>query len=271
LGVSDRHYFAWLAEVLDRFETLTGDLGQIGARAERPELWVLAGPRLDPPIERVRDALGRDRTTVRLFDRFARGPGVEPLDFNALAAVPGDACDVLMMSRASYMIEDPPAFLHHARRMLRPGGLLVVDWLHGSSEAPVLDLPGHHEYEGRARAFHTTYCDREALDEFPEEFGAFIRHVARPPRWVGLAEPGRPLPLRERARRLLAGSPRRDVTLATYLDALRGDLGRAGKRLVEPETLGAHFKVLFRAARYFYPLVGKFHLYLLTVLAPVGK
>ena len=31
-----------------------------------------------------------------------------------------------------------------------------------------------------------------------------------------------------------------------------------------------YFKVVFREARYFYPLSKKFHLYLLTVLRPVG-
>jgi hypothetical protein len=32
-----------------------------------------------------------------------------------------------------------------------------------------------------------------------------------------------------------------------------------------------HFKVVFRHARYLYPHVGKFNLYLLTILEPVGK
>ena len=32
-----------------------------------------------------------------------------------------------------------------------------------------------------------------------------------------------------------------------------------------------HFKVIFRHARYFYPHVRKFNLYLLTVLEPLGK
>ena len=32
-----------------------------------------------------------------------------------------------------------------------------------------------------------------------------------------------------------------------------------------------HFKVVFRHARYFYPHVRKFNLYLLTALEPVGK
>lgn len=271
MGVSDRHYFGWLSEALQRFERTNGELAAISARAAQPELWVLAGPRLNPPIEHVREALGGGRVTVRLFDKFATDPGVERLDFNALGSAPEDACDVLMMSRASYMIEDPSAFLQHTRRILRPGGLLLIDWVHGSSEAPVLDLPGYHEYDGRRCAFHTTYCDRDALADCADEFASLIRHVNQPPSWVNLEHPGRAVPVGARLRRLVSGTPRRNVTLATYLDTLRDDLGRAGKHLVEAETLGAHFKVLFRDTRYLYPEVKKFHLYLLTVLMPVGK
>ena len=92
------------------------------------------------------------------------------MDFSDLKGVPDDACDVLVMSRASYMIAAAEEFLDHARRIVRPGGVAVVDWLHGRAEAP------------------------------------------------------------------------------------------------------AHYvTVLFREARYFYRLSGKFHLYLLTVLRPVGK
>ena len=52
---------------------------------------------------------------------------------------------------------------------------------------------------------------------------------------------------------------------------MRVALSRVGKRLIEPDTLAQYFAVLFRDARYFYRLSGKFHLYLLTVLRPVGK
>ncbi|MBI4589766.1 MAG: hypothetical protein HY725_13090, partial [Candidatus Rokubacteria bacterium] len=52
---------------------------------------------------------------------------------------------------------------------------------------------------------------------------------------------------------------------------LRAELARAGKHLIEPGLMEQHFKVVFRHARYFYPLVKKFNLYLLTVLRPVGK
>ena len=154
--------------------------------------------------------------------------------------------------------------------MLRPGGLLIIDWLHGAAAAPRLDLPGHHEYEGRACPFLTTYADAESLAEFAGEFDAFIRHVNRPPSWVDLERPDHRVSVVRRLRRLLAPGPRGRLTRATYLDTQRAALERAGKRLVEPDTMETHFKVLFRDARYLYPKTGKFHLHLLTVLRPVG-
>ncbi len=119
--------------------------------------------------------------------------------------------------------------------------------------------------------FFTTYCDADSLAEFGAEFEAFIRHVNRPPSWANLEQPGTPVPMGLRLRRMLGGGPRGHLTRATYLEALREALGRVGKHLVEPDTLGACFKVIFRDARYLYPLTGKFHLHLLTVLRPVGK
>lgn len=271
MGVSDRHYFAWLTGALRRFERESEDLGAAGAGGDGRELWVLGGARLNPSVEFVWEALGRERTALRWLDKFERGPGVIAADFNALDGVAEDACDVLMMTRASYMIQDPPAFLRDTRRMLRPGGLMVIDWLHGSADAPRLDLPGHHEYEECACPFFTTYGDSESLAEFGGEFDAFIRHVNRPPSWVDLERPGTRVPLTKRFRRMIGPARRGDLTRAAYLGVLRETLRRAGKHLIEPDTLGAYFKVVFRDARYLYPLTRKFHLHLLTVLRPVGK
>ncbi len=272
MGVSDRPYFAWLSAALERYETRSGHLAALGQRRPRPDLWVLAGARMNPSIEFLQGALGPERTSLRFLDRFADQPSVERVDFNDLKGVPDDACDVLLMSRAAYMITVAEEFLDHARRIVRPGGLAIVDWLHGVAEAPVLDLPGEHDYERHRAPFLTTYCDSQFIADFPGEFDAFLRHVNRPPSWVNVETPGRPLPLAGRVRRLL--SARRegpDITRANCLEAMRTALGLAGKRLIEPETMAQHFTILFREARYFHPLSGKFHLYLLTVLRPVGK
>src|SRR5207302_9657149 len=119
--------------------------------------------------------------------------------------------------------------------------------------------------------FMTTYADPQMLAEFPEEFSALIRHVNRPPSWVDVERPGARVPMSARIARAFGAGPRRDVTLESYLDVCRADLGRAGKPLVEPAVMEQCFKVVFRHARYFFPLVKKFNLYLLTVLEPVGN
>ena len=257
MGTSDRHYFAWLQGALERFEESSRVLAGIRLQENHPVFWVLAGAGPDPATAFVSDALGPAATT-RFLDRFAAGTGVIRADFNALGNLPAAACDVLMMTRASYMVEGPRAFLAGARRLLRPGGVMIVDWVHGSADAPVLDLPGAHEYEGERYRFQTTYADAAFVAEFPAEFAAFIRHVNRPPA-IGAA-----------LKRLAGGGAARDITPATYLDALRTDLERAGGHLVGPEVMEEFFKVAFRDARYFHRLTEKFYLHLLTVLRPVG-
>jgi SAM-dependent methyltransferase len=264
LGVSDRPYFAWLRAALGRFEAASGHLASLGSGSAALDLWVLAGATTNPAVEFVVNALGRDRTAVHFLDKYAKQPGVTAADFNAMEGLPNDACDVLLMTRASYMIEKPRAFLMHAQRVLRPGGLAIIDWVHGSGDAPVLDLPGFHDYGGCRQAFFTTYADPVFLAEWPGEFQALIRHVNRPP-WRSSRQ------IVPQLQRLLGGGGRRSITLSTYLDTLGVDLTRAGRHLIGPGLLEEFFKVIFREARYFHPLSRKFHLYLLTMLRPVGK
>jgi SAM-dependent methyltransferase len=272
LGISDRHHFGWLTGALASFESETGRFSAIGRENRTPVLWGLAARRRDPALDWIANAMGGERTRVTLFDRFPEGAaGVRVQDINALDDLPADTCDVLALFRASYFVARPAALLAEARRIVRPGGLVIVDWLHGLSDAPVLDLRGDPRYGGGPTPFTTTYLDAQLLAEFPGEFEAFLRHVNRPPSWANVERPGAPVPLGERARRLLGRGPRRAVTLSTYLPTCRAELARAGKHLIEPSLLEQHFKVVFRHARYFYPHVRKFNLYLLTVLEPVGK
>lgn len=270
MGISNRYHFDWLTEALTAFEAESGRLAAIGAGRDAPVLWCLAGQRLDPPLAYLARALG-PRTRVEFFDRFPDPAGPARVqDLNALDALPSGACDVLVLSRASLFIEDPEAFLASARRRLRSGGLAIIDWLHGLSDAPALDLRGDPRYGGGSTPFRTTYVDPRMLAEFPAEFASLLAHVNRPPLWVDLETPGRHVPLGTRVRRLLGRRPRRRVTPETYIDTLREELTAAGKHLIEPALLEQHFKVVFRHARYFYRHVRKFNLYLLTVLEPVG-
>ncbi|MBI4587400.1 MAG: methyltransferase domain-containing protein, partial [Candidatus Rokubacteria bacterium] len=265
MGVSDRYHFAWLCEALDRFEDETGHLAAIRRGSGDLALWCLGEQRVNPPIAYLWEALGRERTRATFFDKFPTDPAVRAQDIDALENLPDNACDVLTLFRASMFITDPPVFLAHVRRLVRPGGLVLIDWLHGLSDAPVLDLRGDPRHGGSSTPFMTTYADPEALADFSAEFERFIRHVNRPPWWANLERPGAPLPLAERVKRLLGRGPRRAISLATYLETLRAELARAGKHLIEPGLMEQHFKVVFRHARYFYPLVKKFNLYLLTV------
>ncbi len=271
MGVSDRHYFAWLRSALGRYETRSGQLAALRREGSSLDFWVLAGARTNPAIEFVLAALGRERTSVKFMDKFAREPDVVEVDFNQLKGLPDDSCDVLMMSRAAYMIRAPEEFLDHARRIVRPRGVVIIDWLHGVSDLPVLHLPAAHVYGGEVEPFLTTYCDPQFILEFPREFEAFLRHVNRPPSWVNLEEPGKRLPFWRRVKRTVVSEPRGQITLATCLEAMRAALSGAGKRLIDPELLAQYFTIAFREARYFYPLSRKFHLYLLTVLRPVGR
>ena len=271
MGVSDQPYFSWLRGSLERFEAETGALGALAKDVPHPEVWVLGGARTNPALDAVVDALGRAQTRVRFLDKFEQGNGVTRADFNDLDALPGDGCDLVMMSRASYLIERPHAFLAGARRILRPGGLAIVDWVHGGADAPRLDLPGRFDYDGRGYPLRTTYGDTEALDAFSAEFDALIAHVNRPPAWANVERPGAPVPVGERLRRLVGRGPRRQVTRAGYLGELGAELAQAGKHLIDRALIERYFTVAWRDARYFYPFVRKFYLYLLTVLRPVGK
>jgi SAM-dependent methyltransferase len=268
MGDSDRHHFAWICGALQAFEAQTGRLSAIGSTgSQAPTLWSLAEQRMSPPVEYIRTRLGH-RTELVLCDLFPKSPGVRTLDINQLDDVPDHACDVVTLFRASYFIADPAKFLESLRRLLRPGGVAIIDWLHGLSDAPMLDLTGDPRYGGGSTPFLTTYIDATFPVEFAAEFDALLRHVNRPPWWCNMARPGASLPARERLRHLLCGTPRRSVSRATYEETLRGELRRAGKNLIEPPLLESYFKVVFRHARYFYPRVRKFNLYLLTVLEP---
>jgi SAM-dependent methyltransferase len=271
LGISDRYYFDWLSGALERFEVEQGCFAALRREGRELALWSFAGQRENPPLTFLLEALGRDQTRVAFFDKFPSEPRVTVLDINALEALPDSSCDVLTFFRASYFITDPPGFLAHTQRLLRPGGLAVIDWLHGLSNAPVLDLRGDPGYGGASTPYLTTYADPQFLSEFPAEFEAFIRHVNRPPSWANPDRPGRAVPLSERARRLLGGGPGGQLTAEGYLDTLRAELERARKHLIEPALMEQHFKVVFRDARYLYRFVKKFNLYLLTVLRPVAK
>ncbi|HZJ72937.1 MAG TPA: hypothetical protein VFF36_18515, partial [Planctomycetota bacterium] len=245
MGASDPHYFAWLTGAIGRFEREHGALSGLGQGRAGLDFWCLAEQRVTPAVARIHATLGTARTRLSLLDKFPSGPDVRPLDFNRPDELPRACCDVLTLLRASYFIADPARTLAGLRRMLRPGGLAIVDWLHGSSDAPVLGMPLDPRCGGEAAPSMSTYMDPIFLAEFPREFGGLIAHVNRPPSGVNVEQPGVPLGARARLRQLVNRRPRRDLTPGGYIHALRGDLGQRGRQLVEPSLLEQHSKVLF--------------------------
>ena len=266
MGVSDRPYFDWLTGALDRCERARGLFGALGRARPTVDVWGLAERQQTPAMGWLRAAVAPARPQVTLLDKFGDAPGVRPVDLNRLDAEPAGACDVATILRASFFVTDPPGFLRNLHRLLRPGGLAVVDWLHGCSDAPVLDFPLDPRYGDAPSPFVTTYMDAAFMAACPGEFDRFIKDVNRPPWTANLARPGQRVGVAERLLRIAELGPQRQISRATYAEALRADLHRAGKRLVEPELLERHFEVVHRDARYLHRQTGKFNLYLLTVL-----
>jgi SAM-dependent methyltransferase len=126
-----------------------------------------------PPLETLANVLG-GQPTFRFFDLTPTNAAVERLDINKLDGLPSGACDVITLFRASFFIRDQRHVLAGFHRILRPGGIAVIDWLHGHSDYPVLDL-------GPGQQYTTTYLDDSLLD-LPA-FDAFLAHIRRPPRW----------------------------------------------------------------------------------------
>ena len=149
MGNSDQSYFRWLVGALKR--------SGIGASSE---LVVLGGMRRNPAIDYLQP------NYIRFLDRFAKGPDVECIDFNHLESMSSHMTDMIMMTRASYLIADLHAFFFHTHRMLRANGMMIIDWVRGSAEAPCDGIRGSHVYDGVQYPFRMMWPDDQALAPF---------------------------------------------------------------------------------------------------------
>ena len=209
----DRHHFGWLVDALQAFEAESGALAAIGRGTTAPAVWSVGAHAVDPPTAFLRDALGTG-AQVCLFDQFPSHAGVERQDLNALDRLPADACDVLAVLRASYFVASPAAFLASARR-LRRGGLLVIDWLHGLSDAPGPRSPWRPALRRRVHAVHDDVHRSPGAGRSAGGFDELDRARQPPARVGGIVRPGTRVPLAERIRRGLdrrAGRSRASVT-----------------------------------------------------------
>jgi SAM-dependent methyltransferase len=192
--------------------------------------------------------------TIQCFDLYPASADVTRLDVNDLDGLALRSCDVVTLLRTSVFIRNPQRVLTGFHRILRPGGVAIVDWLHGSSDAPVLDL-GHYT---------ATYLDAEIL-RLPA-FAEFLEHVQHPPR---LRHAARVLLRRLRHPRLpsvpFLGRGHAAST-ATYSAVLRRMLEEAGKHLITARDLESYFVVRDREARYFYPWTHTFSCWALTIM-----
>lgn len=228
MGESNLVYWTWLNKTLLSLTWNTRPKTQT-------TVWCFAEQEPTPATVFLRWAWSLPRVTLRLFDKVATEPGVQFVDLNALEAMPSDACDVLTVFRASMFVEDPGKCLWHLRRIVRPKGLVLIDWLHGVPERPMVAL-------GAADSvYHATYAEAAllTLDMTREEFAAFIADCCA------------------------AGD---DVTLDTYIPLLRQRMHARGQVLIGPEDVHREFTIGFRAVKYFRPVSGHPVLHILTGL-----
>jgi SAM-dependent methyltransferase len=255
MGESNPAHFRWLSsEILAHRHVFSG-------LRQPANVFGIAEQGTTPPLETLLNVLGGQPLerppTIRFFDLTPTNAAVERLDINKLDGLPSGACDAITLFRASVFIRDPLHVLSGFQRILRPSGVAVVDWLHGHSDYPVLDLGPGHQYT-------TTYLD-DTLRGLPA-FDAFLEHVRRPPRWRHL--------MRAVLRRLrhptlpplpLLGKSQ-DVAKARYPEVLRRTLEGVGKNLLGEKDLAPWFDVQGRAARYFYEETRTFSCWALTFL-----
>jgi SAM-dependent methyltransferase len=250
MGESSPAHFRWLSSEILAHRHVVADL------CEPTLVFAIGEQGATPPLKTLVNVLG-GQPSMRFFDLTPTNAAVERLDINELDELPSGACDLVTLIRASVFIRDPLRVLSGFHRILRPGGLAVVDWLHGHSDQPVLDLGPGHQYT-------TTYFD-DTLLGFPA-FDGFLKHVRRPPRWRHLVRAVLrrlrhptlpPLPLLGKGQ---------NVGKETYPEVLRRTLEKAGKNLVVEKDLTPWFEVRGRAARYFYQETRTFSCWALTFL-----
>jgi SAM-dependent methyltransferase len=245
MGISDTYHFEWHREIADDIASRLHQLGPIDAlclaERGRPHMLDALAP-LPVKSETFFDVENPNTANA------IRG------DLNDMSAIEFGSANLVTLFRASMFIEDKHKFLASLKCVLRPGGVALIDWLHGYSDAPVIDfMGGGPVYAGEQRKFRCTYLDTTFLTEHPAPFQALLAHVNRPPKSGVLGA--------FFAKRV------NTLTIANYSVRLRAALAARDYELIDEADLARHeLKVIYRAARYFHRKVGKFNCYIFTAI-----
>lgn len=251
MGISNQFHFDWLNEAIDPVRERIRE-----SLPKRPQ--VLGIGEHSPNVV-LQQLLNGFDSSYQACDRFPKSALAKPCDMNDLSPFFGKLrVNLVCMFRCSYFIEDKFKFLKQLKAILLPGSFVLMDFLIGSSDLPVLDFRygNSKASDGKGRAyFSTSFYDDRLVREFPLEVMAFCRHA-------------RSWPIGTQIRYL------REHPSFYWKD-------RAELRDISTETLGEHLKrilpeqnlfslsdfeesgleiVMFKA-RYFYPYVKKFNLY----------
>jgi hypothetical protein len=133
MGESNTAHFVWFQGAIKDHATLFKHL------QDRPvTIYGVGEQGVTPPLAALMTLLSP--ATIQWFDLYPARADVSRLDVNDLDGLDLRSCAVVTLLRTSVFIRNPQRVLTGFHRILRPGGMAIVDWLHGSSDAPVLDL-----------------------------------------------------------------------------------------------------------------------------------
>lgn len=262
MGASDSFHFAWLMGVIEKNK---GSILRVS-----PAQVTVVGLGENTPSPVAKDLFKHSNVEFVLFDNFPSSSEVNALDLNRLSFPESLKADYVFILRCSYFILNKQAFFDGLKPLLKKGSVVFIDFLIGSSRFPVLRFEykkrkNHAEYSREPAYFRSSFFDEAIEKNFSHELKLFSAHA----RWwpIGSAL--------EYWRR--------------YGSQLLSEWG--SQRKVNPFTFGSYmrqwfavqnlftladfrrngFEIVDFSTKYFYPQVGKFHLYSFVMASYRGE
>ena len=197
MGTSDPFYFPWhkkLAYNLDPFLYKKRDINALSIAETQAPLIYYYLERINIKFNEIKTFDFCDQESK--LTKYMTDEGFKKIsnqihikgDFNNQLTKFNDATfDFITAFRCTPYMEKPEDFFKEMHRLLKPGGVLIVDWVNGFSDFPLLDLGfcwnnGDADiFNGKITSFNqTSYIDQTFLDLFPEEFKFLINHINKP-------------------------------------------------------------------------------------------